>query len=92
MGWIYESDENRFFIKEKGEGDIGFIDLRKEHSKYMYDSITEGPIQITIPFTLGNGKPRTRYLGDGIKEKITILNTTNDSVNLNKVDFYDSKP
>lgn len=90
MGSIYGGDEERSVISDKG--DIGFIDFDNDMSQCCYDCSTEGVTKISIPFPLVNNKPQFGYVGDTIVDKITVLNTSNDSIELHKAEIYDSKP
>lgn len=89
-GSIYDCGEERSFISDKG--DIGFIDFDNDMSNCNYDVSTEGPVKISIPFPLVDNKPQSGYVGDSIVDKITVLNTTSNSVELYRAEIYDSKP
>lgn len=75
------------------EGEIGFIDFDDDKSACSYNPEEEGPIVISVPFTLVNGKqPRSAFVGERVADLITIKNTTCDPVDLWGVKIYASNP
>lgn len=90
MGSVNYDDETRSVISDVG--DIGNVDFANDGSSYNYDPGNEGPIVISAPFPLIQGKPQFVPLGETIFNKITIQNTTTDAVTLWSVEIYDSKP
>lgn len=91
MGSIqkYDGDEVSS-IADKG--DLPFIDFDDDKSVCSYNPDAEGPIVISIPFPFVNNKPQSVLLGDTVNDKITIKNTTEEPVDLWKVEIYDSNP
>lgn len=83
-------NEEYSHIQDKGE--IGFIDYDDNASVCTYKPEEEGPIVISVPFPLQNGKPRSVLVGETSSDPITITNTTSEPVELWKVDIYDSNP
>ncbi|XAR54698.1 RNA helicase [Bertholletia excelsa] len=85
-----EGDGECSFIQQKGE--LGFIDYDDDKSVYTYDPDEEGPIFVSVPFPVLDGKPRSVLIGETVSEAISIKNTTKEPVELWKVDIYDSDP
>ncbi|XP_052190546.1 probable RNA helicase SDE3 [Diospyros lotus] len=85
-----KGDEEFSYIPEKGE--IGFIDYDDDKSVCAYNPDEEGPVVISVPFPFVDGKPRSITVGETASEAITIKNTTDEPVELWKVDIYDSNP
>lgn len=83
-------NEEYSHIQDKGE--IGFIDYEDNASVCTYKPEEEGPILISVPFPLQNGKPRSVLVGETSSDPITITNTTSEPVELWKVEIYDSNP
>lgn len=77
---------------KKDKGEIGFIDYEDNASVCTYNPEEEGPIVISVPFPLQNGKPRSILVGETSSDPITIKNTIDEPVELWKVDIYDSNP
>ncbi|EXC18947.1 hypothetical protein L484_002591 [Morus notabilis] len=91
MGTVYkDSGEECSVIGEKGE--IGFIDYEDDRSVCSYNTVEEGPIIISVPFPFVNGKPQSIVVGERVKDKITIKNTTKEPVELWGVKIYASNP
>ncbi|KAJ6392553.1 hypothetical protein OIU84_026836, partial [Salix udensis] len=83
-------DDEYSIIGDKGE--IGFIDFEDDKSVCNYDTATEGPIAISIPFPFVKGKPQSILVGEISKCGITIANTTSDPVELWGVRIFCSNP
>ncbi|XP_021891275.1 probable RNA helicase SDE3 isoform X2 [Carica papaya] len=83
-------EEEYFVMKEKGE--IGFIDFDEDQSITSYNLRDEGPVSISIPFPLVQGKPQSVVVGETAKCSITLQNTTSDSVELWEIKIYASNP
>lgn len=90
MGSVNFDDETRSVISDVG--DIGNVDFANDASCYNYDPSNEGPIVISVPFPLVDGKPQFVVVGETIFNSVTIKNTTADAVTLWSVEIYDSKP
>lgn len=90
MGSVRDWEEGRSVVSDRG--DIGFVDFVNDKSMGNYDPSSEGPIQISVPFPLVDGKPRSGFVGETIVDSITILNTTDAPVDLWSIQIYDSKP
>ncbi|THF99592.1 hypothetical protein TEA_023853 [Camellia sinensis var. sinensis] len=73
-------------------GEIGFIDYDDDKSVCSYNPDEEGPIVVSVPFPVVNGKPQSISVGETASDLITIRNTTMEPVELWKVDIYDSNP
>ncbi|KAG8370233.1 hypothetical protein BUALT_Bualt14G0095700 [Buddleja alternifolia] len=86
-----KSDDEYSVIGDKG--DIGFIDLDNCRSICSYNPSEESQIvNISVPFPLLEGKPRSGIVGETIFDSVTIKNTTDESLDLWSVTIYDSKP
>lgn len=84
-------DDECSVIGEKGE--IGFIDFDDDKSVCSYNPEEEGPIVISVPFTLLHKKqPRSVFVGERISDLITVKNTTCDPVDLWGIKIYASNP
>ncbi|KAJ9557082.1 hypothetical protein OSB04_011696 [Centaurea solstitialis] len=90
MGSVNYDDETRSIISDRG--DIGNVDFANDGSIYDYDPGNEGPIIISVPFPLVEGKPQFVAIGETTFNAITIKNTTTEAVTLWSVEIYDSKP
>lgn len=91
MGSVNFNDETRSVISDVG--DIGNIDFANDGSFYNYDQETKGPIIISAPFPLVEGKPQfVAAVNERIFNPVTIRNTTTEAVILWSVEIYDSKP
>ncbi|XP_050372396.1 probable RNA helicase SDE3 isoform X2 [Argentina anserina] len=89
--WV---DEEFSVVGDKG--DIGFIDFNDDKSVCSYNPAEEGPVLISVPFPLVDGKqgqkPQSVVVGETVSEKITIKNTTSKPVELWGVKIYASTP
>ncbi|KAI3730261.1 hypothetical protein L1987_61430 [Smallanthus sonchifolius] len=90
MGSVNYDDETRSVISDVG--DIGNVDFANDASFYNYKSENEGPVVISVPFPLVDGKPEFVVVGETVFNPITIENTSPDAVTLWSVEIYDSKP
>ncbi|KAI3752033.1 hypothetical protein L2E82_23135 [Cichorium intybus] len=90
MSSVNYNDETRSVISDVG--DIGNVDFANDVSSYNYDQGNEGPIIISVPFPLIEGKPQFVAVNEKIFNPITIQNTTGEAVTLWSVEIYDSKP
>ncbi|KAI7729924.1 hypothetical protein M8C21_001227 [Ambrosia artemisiifolia] len=90
MGSVNYVEETRSVISDVG--DIGNVDFANDASLYNYNPASEGPIVISVPFPLVEGKPQFVVVGDTIYNPITIENTSTDAATLWSVEIYDSKP
>ncbi|CAI9262711.1 unnamed protein product [Lactuca saligna] len=91
MGSVNFNDETRSVISDVG--DIGNVDFANDGSFYNYDQETKGPIIISAPFPLVEGKPHfVAAVNERIFNPVTIRNTTTEAVTLWSVEIYDSKP
>ncbi|KAK1421680.1 hypothetical protein QVD17_24209 [Tagetes erecta] len=90
MGSVNFDDETRSVISDVG--DIGNVDFANDASCYNYDPSNEGPIVVSVPFPLVDGKPQFVVVGETIFNSVTIENTSTDAVTLWSVEIYDSKP
>ncbi|KAI3770867.1 hypothetical protein L6452_02015 [Arctium lappa] len=90
MGSVNYDDETRSTISD--HGDIGNVDFANDGPFYEYHPGNEGPIIISVPFPLVEGKPQFLAVGETTFNSITIKNTTTDAVTLWSVEIYDSKP
>ncbi|KAL8485172.1 hypothetical protein ACS0TY_027463 [Phlomoides rotata] len=85
------SDEEYSHIGDKG--DIGFIDFEDCKSLCSYNPSQESQIvNISVPFPLSNGKPRSGVVGETMFDSITLKNTTGEPLDLWSVSIYDAKP
>lgn len=85
------SDEEYSYIGDKG--DIGFIDFEDCKSLCSYNPCQESQIvNISVPFPLSNGKPRSGVVGETMFDSITLKNTTGEPLDLWSVSIYDAKP
>lgn len=85
------ADDECSVIGDKGE--IGFIDFDDEKSACSYNPEEEGPIVVSVPFTLVHGKqPQSAFVGERVADLITIKNTTCDPFDLWGVKIYASNP
>ncbi|KAK9054834.1 hypothetical protein SSX86_025913 [Deinandra increscens subsp. villosa] len=90
MGSVNFNDETRSVISDVG--DIGNIDFANDASIYNYNPANEGPVIVSVPFPLVDGKPQFSVVGETIFNTITIENTSTEAVTLWSVEIYDSKP
>ncbi|MFS8002630.1 putative DNA helicase [Helianthus anomalus] len=90
MGSVNYEDETRSVISDVG--DIGNVDFANDASLYNYNPTNEGPIVVSVPFPLVEGKPQFVVVGETTYNPITIENTSADPVTLWSVEIYDSKP
>lgn len=90
MSRVGDWGEECSVIGDKGE--IGFIDYEDDRSVCSYNPAEEGPIVISVPFPLVNGKPQSIVVGETIADSITIKNTTPEPVDLWGVKIYASTP
>lgn len=89
MGSVNYDDETRSVISDVG--DIGNVDFANDASFYNYNPENEGPIVISVPFPLTQGKPQFVSVGETIFNPITIQNTSTEVVTCS-IEIYDSKP
>ncbi|PWA73276.1 RNA helicase SDE3 [Artemisia annua] len=90
MGSVNYDDETRSVISDVG--DIGNVDFANDGSSYNYNPENEGPIVISVPFPLADGKPQFVPVGETVFNAITIENTSTEAATLWSVEIYDSKP
>lgn len=92
MGSVRDkSDDEYSYIGDKG--DIGFIDIDNCKSLCSYNPSEESlSVNISIPFPLVEGKPRSGFVGETISDAITIKNITSEPLDLWSVSIYDAKP
>ncbi|ONK60474.1 uncharacterized protein A4U43_C08F18870 [Asparagus officinalis] len=83
-------DEEYSVIGEKGE--VGFLDFEEEKSLHNFDPAEDGPVVISLPFPLINGKPQSALIGETSADSISIKNTTDDAIDLWSVRIYSSNP
>ncbi|CAN1807996.1 Probable RNA helicase SDE3 [Linum perenne] len=75
-----EDDGEYSVIGDKGE--IGYIDYQDDKSVCNYDPMEEGPVIISVPFPLRDGKPQSVCVGETAAASITLKNTTDEAVDL----------
>ncbi|XP_076933925.1 putative RNA helicase SDE3 isoform X1 [Bidens hawaiensis] len=85
-----EEEETRSVIDDVGN--IGNVDFANNAATYTYNPEAEGPIVISVPFPLTDGKPHFVALGETVSNPITIENTTSQVFKLWSIEIYDSKP
>ncbi|CAI0465898.1 unnamed protein product [Linum tenue] len=78
--WDDDDDGEYSVIGDKGE--IGFIDYQEDRSVLNYDPTEEGPVVISVPFPMHDGKPQSVSVGETAAAPITIRNTTDEAVEL----------
>ncbi|KAL8205981.1 hypothetical protein R6Q57_009532 [Mikania cordata] len=91
MGSVIYNDETRSVISDFG--DIGNVDFANDASMYNYNPENEGPIVVSVPFPLVDGKPKFfSVVGETIFNSVTIENNSTEAATLWSVEIYDSKP
>ncbi|XP_057771655.1 probable RNA helicase SDE3 [Salvia miltiorrhiza] len=93
MGTIHDkSDDEYSYVGDKG--DIGFIDFDNCQSVCSYNPAEESDVvNISVPFPLIEGrKPQSGIVGETMFDKVTIRNTSEESLDLWSVKIFDSKP
>lgn len=86
-----KSDDEYSVIGDKG--DIGFVDFGNCKSVCNYNPAEESDVvNISVPFPLVGGKPQSGFVRETTCDSITIMNTTNEPLDLWSVSIYDSKP
>ncbi|XP_047317361.1 probable RNA helicase SDE3 [Impatiens glandulifera] len=90
MAVVVKEKEEFSFIED--EGKIGFIDYEDDRSVCNYNLEDEGPVKISIPFPQVGNRPQSVNVGETYSHKITLTNTSTESLELWKIDIYDSSP
>ncbi|CAN0896914.1 Probable RNA helicase SDE3 [Linum grandiflorum] len=79
-GTKWEDDGEYSVIGDKGE--IGYIDYQDDRSVCNYDPMEEGPVIVSVPFPMKDGKPQSVTVGETAAASITVKNTTDEAVEL----------
>ncbi|XP_071725459.1 probable RNA helicase SDE3 [Rutidosis leptorrhynchoides] len=90
MGSVNYDDETRSVLSDVG--DIGNVDFANDGSVYNYNTESDGPVVISAPFPLVEGKPQFVAVGERVFNSITIENTSDEAVTIWSIEIYDSKP
>lgn len=92
MGTVGEEDWDDGYSVIGDKPEVGFLDYGDDKSIHEFDPVNEGEVIISNPFPSIAGMPQSIPIGETTVDSVTILNSTDEPIDLWSVKIFHSNP